>query len=109
LSLSGQKGELKLALHQRRRILDTLNTAHFADYYPGQFKETLGFSSGDGIPTPEHQVHIGDAGNSANLGQSTGFKTGDQFDEKIALYHMSILYSLSARLASCKSFDNHLV
>jgi len=104
-----EKTRLQLALNQRRGILDTLNTAHFADDYPGQLKEALDFSRGDGIPAPENQVQIGDAGYGANLGQSAGLQTRDQLDEKIALYHTPTLYSLLYRLASNKSFDNHLL
>jgi hypothetical protein len=87
---------LKLALHQCGRVLDTLDTAHFADDYPGELKKAFRFGSSDGVPLPEDDVNIGDAGGGANLGEGVRFQPRDELDKNIALDHR--LYYILSRL-----------
>jgi len=91
---------LELALHQCGRVLDTLDTAHFADDYLGELKKAFRFGGSDGVPLPEDDVDVGNPGGGANLGKGTGFQPRDELDKNIALDHLLVLYSVPGWLAS---------
>lgn len=91
---------LELALHQCGRVLDTLDTAHFADDYLGELKKAFRLGGSDGVPLPEDDVDISNPGGGANLGEGARFQPRDELDKNIALDHLLVLYSVTARLAS---------